>query len=312
MSRSRRLELAITAKQDGARVDRLLRKELHLSVSAVRRAKRIPSGITLNGAVVYSNETVQEGQTLSVQVGDTALKQHLIPMQGEISRVYEDEDLIVLDKTAPLAVHPSPTYHGDTLANYLLFYYEEIGLTASFHPVSRLDRGTSGLMVVAKHAHAHERLAALLHGPDFCREYLAVCEGLPEPRQGCIDAAIGRVPDEVLRRAVRADGAPARTRYRTLQSDGARSLLHLRLETGRTHQIRVHMASLGCPLVGDFLYGEEVKALPDRFALHSAYLSLRQPISGQQLTFSSPLPEALAALLKAEALCTYDYTGGPL
>jgi len=312
MSGTRRLELAITDKQDGARVDRLLRRELHLSSSAVRRAKRIPFGITLDGAAVYTIATVREGQTLSVQVGDAHAGQHLIPMEGELFIIYEDEDLLVIDKSAPLAVHPSPTYSGDTLANHLLFYYEQIGLTAEFHPVSRLDRGTSGLMVVAKHAHGHERLAALLHGPDFSREYLAVCEGRPEPMEGCVDAPIGRVPGEVLRRAVREDGAPSRTRYRTLKSDGARSLLQLRLETGRTHQIRVHMASLGCPLVGDFLYGEEVESLPDRFALHSAYLSLRHPISGAKLAFSSPLPEALAALLKAEGLCTYDSTGGPL
>lgn len=312
MGGARRLALAITDKQDGARVDRLLRRELHLSAGAVRRAKRIPSGITLDGADVYTIATVQAGQTLSVQVGDARAEQHLIPMQGELSIAYEDEDLLIIDKAAPLAVHPSPTYFGDTLANYLLFYYEQIGLIADFHPVSRLDRGTSGLMAVAKHAHAHERLAALLHGPDFRREYLAVCEGIPTPREGCVDAPIGREPGEVLRRAVREDGAPARTQYRTLQSDGARTLLRLRLETGRTHQIRVHMASLGCPLVGDFLYGEEVENLPGRFALHSAYLSLRHPISGVQLDFSSPLPEALSALLQAEGLCTYDSTGGLL
>lgn len=295
----RRLHLTIGEEQEGKRVDTLLRHELHLSGSGVRRAKRVPLGITLDGVVVYSNEIVKRGQVLSVQVGDSPSDHLPLPREGNLSICYEDEDLLVLNKAAPLAVHPSPTYPLDTLANHVLYYYQTMGLSADFHPVSRLDRGTSGLMVVAKHAHAHERLATMLHTPLFERRYLAVCEGVPEPSEGLLDAPIGRVPGEVLRREVRWDGAPARTHYQTLQTNAkkTRSLLSLTLETGRTHQIRVHLSSISCPIVGDFLYGTETEDLPDRFALHSSELSFCHPISGKRLHFDVTLPPELSDLL---------------
>lgn len=297
MDQARRLMLFIDEEQAGRRVDTLLRRELNLSGSAVRRAKRIEGGITLDDRTVFTNVLAAYGQTLSVRVGDRPSLHASKAEAGLLTIAFEDEDLLILDKAAPLAVHPSPTYPSATVLNHLLYYYQQIGLQADFHPVSRLDRGTSGLMVVAKHAHAHERLASQLHSADFCRSYLAICEGAPKPLTGVIDAPIGRVPGEVLRRAILRDGAPSRTHYITLQQSTGRSLLRLRLETGRTHQIRVHMASLGIPLVGDFLYGEESPDLPDRFALHSTEIDLIHPISGKRLHIHSPLPPELAALL---------------
>jgi 23S rRNA pseudouridine1911/1915/1917 synthase len=297
MIEPRRLHLEITEQQAGKTVDTLLRHELNLSGSAVRRAKRMPNGIMLNEMTVYTNAVVQEGQCLSVQVGDASAHIGITPTQGPLQIAYEDEDLLVIDKAAHLPVHPSMGHADDTLANYLLYYYEQIGLKAQFHPVNRLDRGTSGLMVVAKHAHAHERLGKSLHSGVFHREYLAVCEGVPAKPSGCIDLPIGRVPDAVLLREVRADGAEARTHYRVLRSKGNRSLVSLVLDTGRTHQIRVHMKAIGCPLGGDFLYGKEETAIPNRFALHSARLELCQPISKKQLSLASKLPSELAALL---------------
>lgn len=297
MQSARRLILYLEEEQDGKRVDTLLRRELYLSGSAVRRAKRIPLGITLDGEAVFSNVLVKKGQVLSVQVGDQPSEEVPTPMPGKLSICYEDEDLLVVDKAAPLAVHPSPTYPFDTLANHMLYYYQTIGLVADFHPVSRLDRGTSGLMLVAKHAHAHERLSTMLHTPKFRRSYLAVCEGVPEPHEGVLDAPIGRSPGEVLRREVRADGAPARTHYRTVFSNGERSLLSLTLETGRTHQIRVHLSHISCPIVGDFLYGAETAELPDRFALHSAELTFYHPIRDEFLHFCSDMPPELAGLI---------------
>ena len=301
MIEPRRLTLYIEPQYAGKSVDTLLRHVLHLSGSGVRRAKRISNGITLDGSLVYTNVLAQEGQTLSVQVGDSCNRQAVAPKSGPTSIVYEDEDLIVLDKNAPLPVHPSMGHPNETLANYVMYYYQTIGLLAEFHPVNRLDRGTSGLMVVAKHAHAHERLSQTLHSGSFQREYLAVCEGVPSPMAGRIDAPIGRIPGSVLLREVRADGASACTQYQVKCSDSRRSLVSLKLETGRTHQIRVHMQSIGCPLVGDFLYGEEVDELPGRVALHAAQLELLHPISGKQLSFTSPLPSKLSALLSAKS-----------
>lgn len=232
-----------------------------------------------------------------MDVGDAAGSEQIAPVPGPLTIVYEDQDLVILDKAGGVPVHPSQGHHGDTLANFLLAHYRDQGLTAAFHPVNRLDRGTSGLMAVAKHAHAHEGLQHQLQEGTLRRAYLAVCEGVPVPRRGCVEAPIARAPGSVLKREVNPQGAPARTHYEVLATGRGRSLVALRLDTGRTHQIRVHLAHLGCPLVGDFLYGEETEELPDRFALHSAAIWLRQPITGEGIVRRSPLPEALAGLL---------------
>ncbi len=294
----RRLTLAVEETHNGKDVNTLLRRELRLSAAAVRRAKSIPGGITLDGAPVFTTARVKPGQVLSAAVGDAASNPDIEPVEGPLNIRYEDEDLLILDKAGGVPVHPSQGHHGDTLANFLMAHYARQGLTAAFHPVNRLDRGTSGLMAVAKHAHAHERLQAQLQDGTLTRTYLAVCEGVPVESEGIVDLPIAREPGSVLRRRVSADGAPARTGYRVLETGNGRSLLSLRLDTGRTHQIRVHMAHLGCPLAGDFLYGTELPRLPDRFALHSASIRLRHPVTGRELAFSSPLPEELARLLK--------------
>jgi 23S rRNA pseudouridine1911/1915/1917 synthase len=153
-------------------------------------------------------------------------------------------------------------------------------------------------MVAARHAHAQELLKSQLHTGGVRRVYLAVCQGSPQPDRGAVDAPIGREDGSVLRRQVRPDGARAVTRYQVLKAREGRALVRLELETGRTHQIRVHMAHLGCPLVGDFLYGVEDPALIGRTALHSWKLSLRQPLTGEPLAFTAPLPEDMAGLIR--------------
>ncbi len=293
----RRLTLLITPQLAGKDVNTLLRKELHLSGSSVRRAKTLPDGILLDGQPVFTNARTAEGQILSVFVGDTTLSEQIEAVPGPLDILYEDEDLLIINKDGRTPVHPSQGHHGDTLANFLMEYYDQIGLRAAFHPVNRLDRGTSGLMAVAKHPHAHELLQQQLQDGRLARTYLAVCEGVPKPLAGVVDAPIAREPGSVLRRMVSPDGAAARTHYEVLEQAGGRSLVRLRLETGRTHQIRVHMTHLGCPLVGDFLYGTETEELPDRFALHSASIRLFQPITGEEISLEAPLPEELTMLL---------------
>lgn len=293
----RRLTLTVAPQQAGRKVETLLRRELYLSAADVRRAKGLPEGILLDGIPVFTTAVAAAGQCLSVAVGDIQGSETIAPVPGPLNIRYEDEDLVILDKAGGVPVHPSQGHHGDTLANFLLEHYRRQGLTAGFHPVNRLDRGTSGLMAVAKHAYAHQRLQAQLQAGELRRSYLAVCQGAPPQDRGTIDQPIRRLPGSVLRREVHPAGAWARTHYEVLRRGRDRSLLRLELESGRTHQIRVHLAFLGCPLAGDFLYGEELPQLPDRFALHSAKLRLRQPVTGAELLFQSPLPPALEALL---------------
>jgi len=294
---SRRLELIIGPSQAGTKVDTLLKKHLNLSGTVVRRIKWLEDGILLDGQRVNTRVCPAEGQMLSVRLSDPERRSGILPAPGALDIVYEDDDVIVVNKTPGVSVHPGPGHYDDTLGNFLLHYYDTKGEEADFHPVHRLDRGTSGLMVAAKHAHAQEVLKNQLHTPDFRREYLAVCEGIPQPDQGTVDAPLGSKPGSLVEQEVRPDGKEARTHYEVLSRHGSRALLHLVLDTGRTHQIRVHMAHIGHPLTGDFLYGVEDHTLIARPALHSARLAFRHPITGERLEYEIPLPPDMGALL---------------
>ena len=293
----RRLDWVVPPECEGTRVDTLLKKHMNLSGTVVRRIKWLDDGILVDGQRVNTRFIPKAGQTLSVRLTDPERLSGVIPAPGEVDIVYEDEDLIVVNKPAGLSVHPGPGHYSDTLGNFLVYYYETTGQKADFHPVHRLDRGTSGLLVAAKHPYAQELVKAQLHSPDFRRVYLAVCEGAPEPAAGVVDAPLGPVEGSLMAQQVRPDGKPARTHYETVSLYGTRTLLRLELETGRTHQIRVHMAYLGHPLTGDFLYGTEDHDLIARTALHSHQLTFTHPLTGEVLSFTQPLPEDMAELL---------------
>ena len=293
----RRLELRVTAALAGEKIDTLLRRELHLSGTVIRRIKWLEDGILLDGVRAITGQRAAEGQVLSVRLADPAHRGSMVPAPGPLDIVYEDGDLLVLNKAPGVTVHPGPGHYADTLCNFIAYYYKEQGITADVHPVQRLDRGTSGLMVVAKHPHAQERLKGQLHTPAFRRVYLAVCDGTPEPPAGVVDVPIGRVPGSLVARRADPAGQRAVTRYRTLDAGRGRALVELELDTGRTHQIRVHMAHLGCPLTGDFLYGTEDPGLISRPALHSARLSLLHPVTGARMEWTQPLPEDMRRLV---------------
>lgn len=294
---SRRLELAITPELAGVKVDTLLKKHMGLSGTVVRRIKWWEDGILADGVRVHTDFRPVAGQVLSVRLSDPDRRSGVVPAPGPLDIVYEDADLIVLNKAPGVSVHPGPGHFNDTLGNFLVDYYEKTGQEADFHPVHRLDRGTSGLLVSAKHPHAQEVLKNQLHTEDFKRVYLAVCEGVPDPPAGVVDAPLGPKPGSLMEQEVRPDGRPARTRYETLEVRNGRALLRLELETGRTHQIRVHLAHTGHPLTGDFLYGTEDRSLIARPALHSAQLSFRHPITKAALEFQCSLPEDMARLI---------------
>ena len=293
----RRLTLTVSPDQAGEKIDTLLRRDLQLSGTVIRRVKWLEDGILLDGARAITGQRVAAGQTLSVLVSDPHPKLDMLPAPGPLDGVYEDGDILVVDKAPGVPVHPGPGHYADTLCNFIAFHYQQAGVAADVHLVHRLDRGTSGLLVVAKHPHAQERLKLQLHTPAFRRIYLAVCDGIPDPAAGVIDAPIGRAPDSLVARRVDPAGQRAVTAYRTLKTANGRALVELELDTGRTHQIRVHMAHIGCPLTGDFLYGTEDKALISRPALHSARLTLRHPVTEAPMAWDSPLPPVMAALI---------------
>ena len=298
----RRLELPITGALAGIKVDTLLKRHLGLSGTVVRRIKWLPDGILVDGARVNTRFCPQEGQVLSVRLSDPERRSGILPAPGPLDIVYEDGDVVVLNKAPGVPVHPGPGHYSDTVGNYLLHYYDQEGTEGDFHPVHRLDRGTSGLLVVARHPHAQEVLKEQLHTDGFRREYLAVCQGAPEPPAGTVDAPLGPKPGSLVEQMVRPNGKPARTHYEVVKAGENCALVRLVLDTGRTHQIRVHLAHLGHPLVGDFLYGTEEPDRIPRPALHSRRLTFRHPITGQEMSFTAPVPPDMKRLMEQEGL----------
>lgn len=290
------LELTVTREQAGRTVKSLLKGELGLSSGLVNRLKRTEGGLTVNGARVFANAVVREGDRLRADPGAAERPTALRPVPMELDVLFEDGYLLAVDKPAPLASIPSSLAPGEpTLAAGLLHH---LGEGAALHLVNRLDRGTTGLMVAAKTAYVHELLRRQLHTGAFQRTYLAVCVGAPEPPDGSVELPIGRDPSSAVKRRVDPAGKAAATDYRTLGRSGPFSVVELSPRTGRTHQLRVHMAALGYPLAGDWLYGTEDRELIARPALHAARLELVHPVAGERLTLEAPLPPDMAKLLE--------------
>ena len=290
------MTITVTPQQAGRTVRSLLRYDLGLSTALLNHLKRREDGILLNDAPVFTNAVVAAGDRLTVDLRDDAPERPIPPVPMELDIRYEDEFLLVVNKSAPLAVHASSFAPEEpTLAGGLAHY---LGPDLVFHPVNRLDRGTTGLMVVAKSRFAHNALRRLLHTEDFVREYRGICLGTPEPAAGVVDLPIGRAEGSPIRRCIRPDGAPAVSVYETLETAGGLTLLRLLPKTGRTHQLRLHMAALGHPLAGDWLYGTEDRRLIARPALHAWGLTLRHPVTGRRISLRAELPEDMARLLR--------------
>lgn len=289
------LELKITDTLAERKVLSLLRSELCLSSSLVARIKLIENGITLNGLPVHTNERVHSGDLLCVVIG------HSSEYCGEgftmglpFGVLYEDEDILIIDKPAGAAVHGSR--YDDEVQSIEACVNAYYGNQYMFHPVSRLDRGTSGVMAIAKNGYMHERLAALLHSSGYERTYLGIAEGKFTEQSGTISLPIGRAEGSAIKRCIKADGAAAVTHYRVLSYSSGYSLLEFRLETGRTHQIRLHMSAIGHPLAGDWLYGTENRDLIGRPSLHSSRLVFLHPLLDKKIAISCGLPQDMAKL----------------
>lgn len=294
------LSLPITPALSGLTVKHLLRQELGLSSSLLRSLKWREGAILLNGSPVTVRTIAREGDVLTADVTDPPAENSVVPVDYPLDILWEDEDLLILNKPAGITVHSAAlTAETVTIAGAVAHY---LG-SSTFHPVNRLDRGVTGVMVAAKNGYMHQRCMSILHTEDFRREYRGICDGIPQPAEGVIDLPISRQPNSLLARCIDPEGLPSRTEYKVLSMSQNRALVRLRPLTGRTHQLRLHMAAIGCPLTGDWLYGAEDKSLIARPALHSYELWLRHPLTQEPLHIAAPIPEDMLSLIKEETSC---------
>jgi 23S rRNA pseudouridine1911/1915/1917 synthase len=306
-----------TVPEDGPRLDRYL-AETWPDLSRSRLQRLIADGLVcVNIAPVRASYKVRVGDLISVRIpspSPLAVSPEDIPLRV----IYEDQDLVVVDKPAGLVVHPAPGHPSGTLVNALLAHCPDLaGIGGVERPgiVHRLDKDTSGLMVVAKNERAHQSLTGQIKERTVTKRYLALVHGDLRPPQGIIDAPIGRDPRNRQRMAVVSDGRAASSAYMTLQRLGPYSLLEVRIHTGRTHQIRVHLAHVGHPVVGDAVYGRKDKGaaghsggqLLSRQFLHAAVLGFRLPSTDEYREFRCDLPADLQAV--AERLAVGAGTG---
>lgn len=246
---------------------------------------------TVNGMPAIAARTMlHTGDMVSYEL---PIVSSVTPERLPLAIVYEDDDLLIIDKPAGQLVHPTTKEAHGTVANAVLGLYAARGTRLDFHPCHRLDRNTTGLLLIAKHPEVQYQMAKQ---GTLTRAYLALIDGLLTPTEGIVDAPIARALPSIILRRVSPDGKPARTHYKTEWTDGSHTLLRLQLETGRTHQIRVHLAHLGHPLLGDDLYGGRTDLIP-RHALHSAQLTLTHPRTGERLSIASPLPNDMARII---------------
>lgn len=221
----------------------------------------------------------------------------IVSYEGDLNILYEDDYLLALDKPAGLLVHPTVRQDEDSLAGRVAHFFRRNNIPAGIHPLSRLDRFTSGVVLFAKKSYIQHALTQ----QDTEKVYFGIVEGAPEPEEGCITSPIGRKDGSIIERETRPDGKPAETEYKVVGKGKNLSLVRFRLITGRTHQIRVHMASIGHPIYGDGLYGKE-KGPQGRHFLHARSISLVHPVTGESLKISAPPPVDMAEILKAEGI----------
>ncbi|HEX2203868.1 MAG TPA: RluA family pseudouridine synthase [Longimicrobium sp.] len=288
-----------TEEEAGRTVQEVVIGALGISRRMIQKLTR-GRAIQLNRRPAFLGAKVKAGDVVSVRLGHEE-EPGLEPVAMELAVVHEDAEVLVIDKPPFLLVHPTSPEQDATLAHGVAHHFRETGVHAKVRPVHRIDRDTSGLVLFAKSAFAHQHLDRQLREREVTREYRALVHGVVADDEGVVDAPIGRDKRNPNLRAVRpgAGGEPARTRFRVERRLAGATLLRLELETGRTHQIRVHMAHLGHPVIGDRQYGGRSLGGLRRQALHASSLAFAHPVSGERMSFESPLPPDLAAVAEA-------------
>ena len=289
--------LKMKPEYTGQRVDRQL-SELMPELSRSYIQKLLKEGMVLaNGKPVKANYKLNGKEELTVTIPDAA-DPDIEPENIPLDILYEDEDLLVLNKPAGMPIQPSLNNYTNSIANALAYYFQSQGKPFIFRCCNRLDRDTSGLTIVSKHLVSGSILSDMTKYREVHREYLAIARGSVTPSEGTIQAPLGRKGGTIIERTVDWEhGEDAVTHYKVVKEANGHSLVSLRLETGRTHQIRIHMKYLGYPLIGDYLYNPDMEYMT-RQALHSHHMEFTHPITGEHMSFTAPLPEDMARVMQ--------------
>lgn len=294
---NRNIDYIIDEDSAGLRVEQFLRRKRY-SGQNLSEIKRMPKSILVNGVHYYMRQELSNGDHLQVRICETKNSEKIPPTNLPLDIIYEDEDILVLNKPAGMPIHPSLNNYTNSMANALAYYFQSQGKPFIFRCCNRLDRDTSGLTIVSKHLVSGSILSDMTKYREVHREYLAITRGSVTPSEGTIQAPLGRKEGTIIERTVDWEhGEDAVTHYKVVKEANGHSLVSLRLETGRTHQIRIHMKYLGYPLIGDYLYNPDMEYMT-RQALHSHHMEFTHPITGEHMSFTAPLPEDMARVMQ--------------
>lgn len=294
---NRNIDYIIDEDNAGLRVEQFLRRKRY-SGQNLSEIKRMPKSILVNGVHYYMRQELSTGDHLQVRICETQNSEKIPPTKLPLDIIYEDEDLLVLNKPAGMPIHPSLNNYTNSIANALAYYFQSQGKPFIFRCCNRLDRDTSGLTIVSKHLVSGSILSDMTKYREVHREYLAIARGSVTPSEGTIQAPLGRKEGTIIERTVDWEhGEDAVTHYKVVKEANGHSLVSLRLETGRTHQIRIHMKYLGYPLIGDYLYNPDMEYMT-RQALHSHHMEFTHPITGEHMSFTAPLPKDMARVMQ--------------
>ena len=290
------MEINYEIKNNTQTINSTLQNELKISSRLLYKLIKL-NKIELNHKPCDTRKTGTFGDTITINFDYEEDNSNIIPTKMNLNIIFEDDWLLVVNKPAGIAIHPSVLHYYDSLCNGIKFYFDKIGLKKKIRPVNRLDLNTSGLVVFAKCEYIQEYLINQMKNNQFKKEYLAVCNGFFDKKSGTINLPIARKENSIIERCISPSGQNAITDYKVLAQYDTFSIVECHLQTGRTHQIRVHMSAIGHPLLGDTLYGNS-SSLIARQALHCYKLSFVHPVSKQFMDFNCDLPVDMKAVVK--------------
>ena len=273
----------------------VLKEQFLLSDRLITKLKKA-NKIYLNSLPTYTKKSVTVGDTVSVLIDFEEDNSNIVASNIPLNIIYEDDYLLVLNKPANIAIHPSILHFDNSLSNGVKFYFDKLGLKKKIRIVNRLDRNTSGIVILAKNEYIQECLIKQMKTNEFKKEYLAIAKGILESKSGTLNFPIARKEGSIIERTVSSDGDSAITHYDVVKEFNNLSLVHIVLETGRTHQIRVHFSHIGHPILGDTLYGSPSKLI-NRQALHSYKLTFIHPVTKKELILESSLPNDIKNII---------------